>query len=167
MERSHTMSENFDPIQGVDPEAGVLDPNIREALRGVDALRQENADKDARLAQMERELAFTKAGIPDTPLASALAKTYDGPNEPEAVKAYFTELGVDSTGATSSAPPAATNTDAELDAQRRLAQVGAAATGDAPVEYMDALKSAGSLDEVMQIIASAPAEAGIGPKTIQ
>ena len=154
-----------DQTQGIDPEDGALDPHIREALRGVDALRRENAEKDARLAQMERDLAFTKAGIPDTPLAAALAKTYEGPNDPEAVKAYFTELGVESTATPSS--PAASTSDAELDAQRRIAQVGSAATGDAPVEYMDALKSASTRAEILDVIANAPAEAGIGPRVIQ
>ena len=165
MERSHTMSNDIDQTQGIDPEDGALDPHIREALRGVNDLRREKAEADERAARLERELAFTKAGIPDTPLTEALAKTYEGPNDAEAIKAYFTELGVESSA--SQPAPAAPAPDADLEAQRRLAQVGAAATGDAPVEYMDALKSAKTRDEVLAIIASAPAEAGIGSKVIQ
>jgi len=160
------MSEmTSDQTQGIDPEDGALDPHIREALRGVNDLRREKAEADERAARLERELAFTKAGIPDTPLTAALAKTYEGPNDAEAVKAYFTELGVESTTATSA--PAAPASDVELDAQRRIAQVGSAATGDAPVEYMDALRSASSRDEILAVIANAPAEAGIGPKVVQ
>lgn len=159
------MSDDNDPMQGIDPDDGALDPHIREALKGLSDLRREKAESDARAARLERDLAFTKAGIPDTPLTEALAKTYDGPNEPEAIKAYFTELGVEGSG--SQSPPAgSTPTDAELQQQRQIAQVGAPAGGEAPVEYLDALRAAESKDDVLRLIGEAPPESGIGSKVI-
>lgn len=156
----------------IDPDQDGLDPNIREALRGRNQLARDKAAAEERNAQLERELAFTKAGIPDTPLVAALAKTYDGDNDPASVKAYFESLGVELTSASAGTPtqqtppPPQGATEEELAAQRRLAQVGAGDTGDGSVDFADAIRSAGSQDEVMRLIQSAPEGAGIGAVTI-
>lgn len=65
-------------------------PNLRQ-------LRKKARDHDTVLAerdQLKRELAFTKAGIPDTPIGRLLAKSYDGEPTPEAIRAYAVEHGV-------------------------------------------------------------------------
>jgi len=158
-------------ILGIDPEATEgLDPHIRSALKGAADSRREAQQAQARLTHIERELAFTKAGIPDTPLNATLAKTYDGDNDPTAIKAYFESLGVELTAASAGSPtePAPSGpSDAELADQRRLANVSAASGGEAPVEYRDALMSAKTTAEVLAVIANAPADAGIGAKSIQ
>ena len=158
----------------IDPDQDGLDPNIREALRGRNQLARDKAAAEERNAQLERELAFTKAGIPDTPLVAALAKTYEGDNDPASVKAYFESLGVELTStsagtpsAGSQAPPAPQGaTEEELAAQRRVSQVGSGTEGDGSIDFADAIKSADSQEAVMALINSAPEGSGIGTVAI-
>jgi hypothetical protein len=168
------MPEPTDEELGLDPQQMEgLDPNIRAELRRSRQIQRENAALQAERDAAMREAAFAKAGVPDTPLAAALAKTYEGDNDPAAVKEYFTSLGVDL--ASGGAPPAGSPpppaqqgaSDEELAAQRRLAQVGAGAEGDGSVDFKDALEAAQSSEEVLALIANAPEGSGIGRVAIQ
>jgi hypothetical protein len=144
------------PDELSDEELGIpegLDPNIRAELRKSRQLSRENESLAAKNAQTERELAFARAGIPDNPLVAQLSKTYEGPNDPEAVKAYFEGLGVDLGG--SQTPPGGA-TDAELEEQRRLAQVGSQGAPGGDVRFEDAIRSTQNKEELMALIASAP-----------
>ena len=143
------------PEEVSDEELGLpegLDPNIRAELRKSRQLARDNEASNKRNAQLERELAFSKAGIPDTPLVQTLAKSYEGENDPAAVKAYFEGLGVDL------GSPAAKQQEEfdDLEAQRRLAQVGAQGDTGGAIRYEDALNSAKDVKEVMALLASAP-----------
>ena len=143
--------------EATDEELGIpegLDPNIRAELRKSRELARENESLKAQTAQAEREAAFAKAGVPDTPLAAALAKTYDGDNDPGAVKAYFEGLGVDLSGKEQAQDQAAS--DADLAEQRRLAQVGSQGGQSGDVRFEDAINSAKNVDEVMALLAVAP-----------
>lgn len=134
-----------------DEELGIpdgLDPNIRAELRKSRQLQQDLDTERAGRAAAEREAAFAKAGVPDSPLAVALAKTYDGENDPASVKAYFEGLGVDLGNAQQE--------DADLEAQRRLAQVGSQGEPGGEVRFEDAINSSQNVNEVMALIASAP-----------
>ena len=74
-----------------DDELGIpegLDPNIRAELRKSRELARDLQAANERAEALAREAAFAKAGVPDSPLAAALAKTYDGDNDPASVKAY-------------------------------------------------------------------------------
>lgn len=149
-----------------------LDPNLREALKGRNQLAKDKAAAEQRNAELERELAFSKAGVPDTPLTTTLAKAYDGENDPASVKAYFESLGVDlqsaSAGVTTPQTPAPQGpSDEELAAQRQVSQLGQGADLGGDVDFADALKSAGSVSEVQQLLASAPQGAGVMNPTIQ
>lgn len=141
------MPEETDEELGIDEG---LDPNIRKELRKARELARDKEASDQRAADLERELAFAKAGIPDSPLNTKLAQSYDGANDPESVKAYFEGLGVnlaqDSGGAS----------DTELDQQRQIAQVGNQGEPGADMRFEDAINSAKNVDEVMALIASAP-----------
>jgi hypothetical protein len=144
-----------DDDQELDPEG--LDPNIREAIR-LSERKAKKADQEAE--SLRRELAFAKAGIPDTPLTTTLAKSYDGENDPTAIKAYFEGLGVEITGASAGTPlqggPPPGPSDAELAAQRQVADLGGGAEGDGSIPYEDYLTSAKSQDELMRRIREAP-----------
>jgi len=138
-----------------DEELGIpegLDPNIRAELRRGREREREAQEANARAARAEREAAFARAGVPDTPLHAKLADGYDGENDPASVKAYFDQLGVDLDQ--KSEPGGAS--DAELADQRHLAQVGAAGEAGGDLRFEDAINSAGNPDEVMALIASAP-----------
>lgn len=138
-----------------DEELGIpegLDPNIRAELRRSRELSRDLDAANKRAEQAERSAAFSKAGVPDTPLAAQLAKTYDGDNDPAAVKAYFESLGVDLKGSGGTQQ----EDEAALEAQRRLAQVGSQGDTGGEVRFEDALSSAKNKDEVMALLAAAP-----------
>jgi hypothetical protein len=136
-----------------DEELGIpegLDPNIRAELRRSRELARENESLKATSAAAERDAAFARAGIPDTPLGQMFGKAYDGPtDDPEAIKASFQALG----GASA---PVEQTSDAELAAQRQLAQVGSQGDPGGDIRFEDAINSTKSVDEVMALIASAP-----------
>jgi hypothetical protein len=136
-----------------DEELGIpegLDPNIRAELRKSRQLQQDLDAERASRAVAEREAAFAKAGVPDNPLTATLAKSYDGENDPASVKAYFESLGVDLSGG------AQNQEDPDLEAQRRLAQVGSQGEPGGEVRYEDAIASTKNPSELMALIASAP-----------
>lgn len=134
------------------------DPSFRKALRTA----QSNEKKLAQdKADLERELAFAKAGIPDTPLTTTLAKTYDGENDPTSVRAYFEGLGVDLTStsagvATHQSPVPQGPSDEELAAQRQVSQLGSGGDPGGDIRFEDAIASANSESAVMELIRSAP-----------
>lgn len=136
-----------------DDELGIpegLDPNIRAELRKSRELSRDLDAANKRAEQAERSAAFSKAGVPDTPLAAQLAKTYEGDNDPTAVKAYFESLGVSLSGS------AQQEDEAALEEQRRLAQVGSQGQTGGEVRFEDAINSAKNKDEVMALLLAAP-----------
>jgi hypothetical protein len=149
-----------------------LDPNIRAELRRGRERERDAEAANKRAADLERELAFSKAGIPDNPLNATLAKSYTGENDPASVKAYFEGLGVDLSGTAQGGGPS----DEELAAQRQVAQVGAAGEAGGDIRFEDAINSAKTPEDLMALIASAPEGATtnvggrnrrIGPPTIE
>lgn len=152
------MPEPTDEELGLDPEVTEgLDPNIRAELRRSRQLSRDLDAANKRAAESAREAAFAKAGVPDTPLAAALAKTYDGENDPASVKAYFEGLGVDlSTDERIYRLEQRESEEAELAQQRRLAQVGSQGEPGGDVRFEDAINSATNVDAVMALLASAP-----------
>jgi hypothetical protein len=162
--------------EATDEELGIpegLDPNIRAELRRSRELARENDQLRAATSAAERETAFAKAGVPDTPLAQQLAKGYEGENDAAAIKAYFDGLGVDLGTGTTQPPQVG---DDELAAQRAVAQVGAAGEAGGDIRFEDAINSTTNADEVMALIAIAPEGAQtnvggrqrrIGPPTIE
>jgi hypothetical protein len=143
------------PEELSDEELGIpegLDPNIRGELRKSRTLARDNESKDRENANLQRELAFARAGLPDTPLVQTLAKSYDGENDPAAVRAYFEGLNVDLT-----APGQQTAQElADLDAQRRIASVGSQGEPGGDVKFEDAIRSAPNQEAVMDLIRNAP-----------
>ena len=160
--------------EATDDELGIpdgLDPNIRAELRKSRELQRDLDTERAGRQAAEREAAFAKAGVPDSPLAAALAKTYEGDNDPASVKSYFESLGVDLSGNAQHQEE-----EADLEAQRRLAQVGSAAEPGGEVRYEDAINSTKNPEELIELIRNAPAGATtfiegrarrIGPPTIE
>jgi hypothetical protein len=81
------MSDNYtdDTIEG--DEGNEDFKNLRAKARKADTLERENA-------QMKRELAFTKAGIPmEDPKLGYFLKGYDGDLEPEQIRQAAVEAG--------------------------------------------------------------------------
>ena len=96
------------PPELSDEELGIpegLDPNIRAELRKSRQLQGDLDAANAARATAEREAAFAKAGLPDSPLVAALASSYTGENDPAAIKAYYEGLGVTAEAPAAPAPP--------------------------------------------------------------
>ena len=139
--------------EATDEELGIpegLDPNIRAELRKSREFARDAEAANKRADAPEREAAFAKAGVPDTPLAAALAKTYDGENDPAAVRNYFEGLGVDLSGGASGPD------EDELAAQRQVAQVGSQGDAGGDIRFEDAINSTKNPEELMALINSAP-----------
>lgn len=159
------MPEPTDEELGLDSqEMEGLDPNIRSALRQNRQMSRDLEAANQRAAQAERESAFAKAGIPDTPLGTMFGKAYDGPtDDPSAIKASFEALGVPSTPTGSAPDPqSAGASDDELAAQRQVSTLGAGGEQGGDVTFEDALQSAGSHKAVLDLIKSAPQGSNIG-----
>lgn len=141
-----------DEVEELDTE--VLDPNIRKAMR---ALEKKAHEAEVRAGVAERDAAFIKAGVPDTPIGQLFAKSYEGPNEPAAVKEAFDALGISDTPAPEPTPePAPQVTEQELDAQRRITQATGAAPDDGSIRFEDAIGGAKDPGEVMALLEAAP-----------
>jgi len=133
-----------------------LDPNIREALRAA------RADKQT-IVELQREIAFTKAGVPDDTLGTVFRKGWDGETTPEAIKAAWEEIAP-APPASPAEPVADSGVDPqlqdELAAQQRIAQVGSSGEpGSGEQTFEDAIRSAKSEAEVLALIRQAPATA--------
>ena len=142
-----------------DEELGIpegLDPNIRAELRKSRELGRDADAANARAAAAERDAAFARAGVSDSPLVQQLAKGYEGENEPAAIRAYFEGLGVDPATGT---PPGAGQSgpsDDELASQRQVAQVGSQGEAGGDIRFEDAINSTQTREELMALIANAP-----------
>ncbi len=145
------MPEPTDEELGLDPtQMESLDPNIRAELRRSRQLSRDNATLQAEAAQAKREASFAKAGIPSSPIGEMFAKAYDGPtDDPAAIKAAFDGLGV-------TEPVQAEQQQADLSAQRQVAQIGSQGEPGGDIRYEDALKSAKNSAELMELLANAP-----------
>lgn len=137
-----------------DEELGIpegLDPNIRAELRKSRELGRDADAANARATAAERDAAFARAGVSDSPLVQQLAKGYEGENDPAAIRAYFEGLGVDPAGAGQQGP-----SEDELAANRQVAQVGSSGEAGGDNRFEDAINSTKNPEELMALIASAP-----------
>ena len=140
-----------------DTETEGLDPNIRAEIRkSKERLREAEAAK-AEAEALKRELAFTKAGVPETGVGALLRKAYDGDTDPEAIRKAAEEYGIFQP---SSEPDPVAE---ELERHRNIA--GATGTNTsgptAQQEFVAAIQGASSQAEIMEIITKMGAESGI------
>jgi len=129
----------------------VLNPNIREQLRKSEKIAKEAAEVKQQLAELQKEVAFAKAGIPEGGAGALLRKAYDGEITPEAIRKAAEEYNL-------FAPTQAQNSvpDSELDGMRRVAGAAAGAGGTPQVNvetsFATALAGANSETETMAVI---------------
>jgi len=79
-----------------DEETDHLDPNIRAELRKSKERAKEAEQAKAELADLKRELAFTKAGIPEDGVGKLFRKAYDGDTDAESIRQSAAEYGLGS-----------------------------------------------------------------------
>lgn len=106
------MSENEDPGQS----GSALRKQYEDALAEIKALKQQVETSQT----ASRELAFVKAGIDtENGVGKLLAKTYDGELDPEAIKTYAQEYGIE-VGATQQAQSTGPQREQIDPAQQRM-----------------------------------------------
>jgi uncharacterized protein YigA (DUF484 family) len=122
---------------------------MRELESEVKALRDKAAEAD----RLQRELAFSKAGIPlDSPMSKYFVKAYDGEITAEAIRKAAEEVNLVQ-------PQKPSLDDSEQRAWARLQKAGAGAqTSDPVVDWNAKINQARNQDEVMQILAQARQE---------
>lgn len=122
---------------------------MRELESEVKALRDKAAEAD----RLQRELAFSKAGIPlDSPMSKYFVKAYDGEITAEAIRKAAEEVNLVQ-------PQKPSPDDSEQRAWARLQKAGAGAqTSDPVVDWNAKINQARNQDEVMQILAQARQE---------
>jgi len=131
-------------------DSQVLNPNIRKQLREGEKAIKEAAETQKQLFQLQKEMAFTKAGIPETGAGALLRRAYDGELTAEAIRKQAEEYQI-------FAQPAQISTsDAELDSMRRVAGAATGAGGTPPVNvevaFATALANATTEAETMAVI---------------
>jgi hypothetical protein len=138
--------ENPDDEETPERPANADIRQLREKAKRTDEL-------EARLAAVEREAAFTKAGIdPDDKRMAYFVKAYDGPTEADAIRTAATEAGFLNQSSDEPPPP-------DLTAQSRIAAASSGAGTPAPTNVADAISQAKTAEEVMAIVESEQAAA--------
>ena len=142
--------DQFDDEVVEQTEKNPVRARMRELESEVKALRDKAAEAD----RLQRELAFSKAGIPlDSPMSKYVVKAYDGEVTAEAIRKAAEEANL-----IQPEKPAAN--DSEQRAWNRLQKASAVAqTSEPVVDWNTRLSQARNQDEVMQILAQARQEA--------
>jgi len=139
-----------------------LDPNIRAELRKSRERAREAETAKAELEALKRDLAFTKAGVPETGVGALLRKAYDGDTDPDAIRKAAEEYGI--TGASHQEQNGELDeVREELERHRNIA--GATGTNQSgpskEQELLAAIQGANNKDELMAVIDSLGNDAGL------
>lgn len=107
--------------------ASLEDPNIRAELRQsrITARERDTAQSEASAAQ--RELAFLKAGVPETGTGALLRTAYSGELTTEAIQKAAADNGIELPGSGSSSDEEAAAA-AEMERIRQISQGGGSGT---------------------------------------
>jgi hypothetical protein len=144
-----------------DEETEHLDPNIRAELRKSRERAREAEAAKAEADQLRRELAFTKAGIPEEGVGKLFRKAYEGETDPAAIIEAAREYGI--TGQATQQTETVDAVREELEQHRAI--VGATGTNaSGPTqeqELLAAIQQGNSVEEVMQVINQMGNEAGL------
>jgi hypothetical protein len=144
------MSDNY--TDDFDLEDEETENDIRSLRKAANSAKKLKAE----VAQMKRELAFAKAGLPlDDPRMSYFVKGYDGEMEPDAIREAATAAGF-------LAAPSAANQAQEAQvqaataAQQRVMAASAGATAEdiseaAAISRMEAAMQEGGLEAMLDV----------------
>lgn len=156
------IDDDYESLVG-DPDAETpLVKRLRQQLKdasksnkGLEARLAELEQQANRAVQLEREVAFVKAGVPsDHPVAKLLMSTYDGPATVEAITEAWKQLGV----ATQPAEKLPSTTDHRFDDEMAAAdRLSQAQTGtlspDREAAYLAAMREAsGNQAKTLQVL---------------
>lgn len=101
----------------------------------------------ARAEAAERQLAFMKAGIPDSPLANYFVETYSGDLSADAIKSKAAELGI------IQASQEDQQRNEDIAANQRIANAEAGQQNPSPLPSLeDQIRAAGSQEELEALL---------------
>ena len=122
-------------------------PNeVQAQLRIGRKAEKEAAEARAQITRMEKQMAIQAAGVPDHPAREVVFANYEGPLDPDSIRAHAQSMGI-----VEKEPEGPT--EAELAAQRQILNAGGGSppsSGD--VDLAVALRNAKSQAEVMAIV---------------
>jgi len=144
-----------------DTEPEVLDENIRKELRKAKDAKRELADAQAELQAMKREVAFTKAGIPETGPGALLRKAWDGDTDPDAIRKAAEEYGIFQQAPAQQEPDYSNELAGLARAQGATSGTGVGAGLSQGDKFFSALNGATTQDEMMAVLRQF-SEAGLG-----
>jgi hypothetical protein len=143
------------------------EPSAGDFRKRMEAAQEEAQAAKAELAVLQREQAFTKAGIPDTGPGALVRKAYDGEADPDAIKAFAEEYGVGgqqgneegaAAGTPANEPQAAAAPDPAAAAAAQAVQAATAGGGagaPANTSPVDQINAANSAEEVLALAGQA------------
>jgi hypothetical protein len=144
------VQDDFDNEAAEQTEKNPVRARMREMESELKTLREKAAEAE----KLQRELAFSKAGIPmDSPMSKYFVKGYEGEFTPEAIRKAAEEANLVQ-------PAKTTVDDSEQKAWSRMQKASTSGeTSDPIVDWNVKLNSARNQDEVMQIMAQMRQEA--------
>jgi hypothetical protein len=146
------------------PEELQLPNDVQARLRiGRTAERKAEA-LEAQVKQMERQQAVERAGVPDHPARDVVFENYDGPLDSAAILAHAEKFGI-------GVPATDGVTADDISGQRQIlsASGGSTPTSSGDIDAADAMRNAGSKEEVLGIVSQIigqPGFKGVWPEPI-
>ena len=127
---------------------------VRARMRELESEVKTLREKAAEAEKLQKELAFSKAGIPmDAPMAKYFIKGYEGEFTPEAIRKAAEEANLLQAQTPTAPVP-------EQQAWSRMQKASTAGeTSEPVVDWNQRINQAKSADEVMQLLAQARQEA--------
>lgn len=126
---------------------------VRARMRELESEVKTLREKAAEAEKLQKELAFSKAGIPmDAPMAKYFIKGYEGEFTPEAIRKAAEEANLLQAQTPTAPAP-------EQQAWSRMQKASTAGeTSEPVVDWNQRINQAKSADEVMQLLAQARQE---------
>lgn len=146
------MSDNYTEDDDFDLESADESNDIRSLRRAANSAKKLKAE----LAQLKREVAFAKAGLPlDDPRMNYFVKGYEGELEPEAIREAATTAGFLTAAQQNEAVQNAQTQAAAVAEQRVMAASAGAVAEDiteaAAIARMEAAMQEGGLEAMLDV----------------
>ena len=134
-------------VEVLTAEEQKLPNEVQAQLRIARKQDKELAEARAQIANLEKQSAIERAGVPDHPAREVVFKDYDGPLEAESIRDYATKMGIVQAPITGEISQEERNSMSQI-----LAAGGGTPPSSGDVDLAVALRNAKSQREVMDIV---------------
>jgi hypothetical protein len=137
-------AQEFDDEQKEQTEKNPVRARMKQLEAEIETLRLKAAEAD----KLQKELAFSKAGIPmDAPMAKYFIKGYEGEFTPEAIRKAAEEANLIEV-------PKMETSEGEQQAWKRMKTASATGqTSEPAVDWVSRINNAKDINEIMQLLA--------------